>query len=244
MLKGIILAGGKGTRLHPLTKTTSKQLLPVYNKPMIFYPFQTLLDLGVEEILIIGPDERITNTYNELFGNGDRYDISVKYKVQESPGGIAEAFIIGEEFIGDDNVALILGDNIFVDCAFPCVEPNSIFVTAVADPSAYGVAVRNDNGTLNKVVEKPSEFISSEAVVGLYIFDNRASEIAKTLKSSSRGELEIADMINKYKELGDIWIEELDGYWFDAGDFDDLLDCANLIRAIETRTKKIVGLNE
>lgn len=242
MLKGIILAGGTGTRLHPITKAICKQLLPVYNKPMIYYPLQTLIDLNISDILIIGPDLATIRLYETLLQNVD--DVNISYKVQKSPRGLAEAFIIGKDFIGNDDVAMILGDNIFINNKLKDITPNTIFTYTVSNPEAYGVAVRNSNNTLEYVIEKPTEHISDEAVVGLYVFDSRVSEIAKSIKPSKRGELEITSVINRYNELGDINVMKLDGFWFDAGTHDDLLDCANLIKAIETRTSSIVGYTE
>lgn len=245
MLKGIVLAGGKGTRLHPLTQTISKQLLPVYNKPMIYYPLQTLRDMGITEILIITADEQQCRLFQEQLKDSEKYGLKLEYAIQEKPGGLPEAFIIGERFIGiKDDIALILGDNVFITNKEIKAEPNTIFTYKVKNPSAYGVAELDDKNNLINLVEKPSEFISDNAVVGLYVFTQAAVSLAKSLSPSKRGELEIVDLISKLNEEEGVTVEELDGFWFDCGNPDDLLECANLVKAIEHRTSKKVGLNE
>ena len=245
MLKGIVLAGGKGTRLHPLTHTISKQLLPVYNKPMIYYPLQTLKDMGVSEILIITADAQQCRLFQDQLKNSEKHGLKLEYAIQEKPGGLPEAFIIGEHFIGaSDDVALILGDNVFITNKELKAEPNTIFTYKVKNPSAYGVAKLDEKNNLVDIVEKPKEYVSDNAVVGLYVFTRAAVSLAKSLKPSERGELEIVDLISKLNEEEGLTVEELDGFWFDCGNPDDLLECANLVKAIEHRTNKKVGLHE
>jgi glucose-1-phosphate thymidylyltransferase len=244
-MKGIVLAGGKGTRLYPLTHTISKQLLPVYNKPMIYYPLQTLKDMGITEILIITADHQQCRLFQEQLKDGTQYGLKLEYAIQEKPGGLPEAFIIGEHFIGvNDDVALILGDNVFITNKELKAEANTIFTYKVQTPSAYGVAELDDNNNLVRIVEKPTEYISDTAVVGLYVFTHAAIGLAKSLKPSKRGELEIVDLISKLNEEEGLSVQELDGFWFDCGNHDDLLECANLVKAIEHRTNKTVGLHE
>lgn len=244
MLKGIVLAGGKGTRLLPTTRAISKQLHCVYNKPMIYYPLQTLKDMGVTEILIITADPMQCRLFQEQLRDGSEYGLKLEYTIQEQPGGLPEAFIIGQKFIGPcDNVALILGDNVFITHNKIKAEPNTIFTFKVKDPSAYGVAELDQDNNLINIVEKPTEYISDNAVVGLYVFTRAAIDLAKTLKPSKRGELEIVDLISRIKEEEGIEVEELDGFWFDCGNHDDLLNCANLIKTIEDRTHTTIGLH-
>lgn len=245
MLKGIILAGGKGTRLYPLTHTISKQLLPVYNKPMIYYPLQTLKSMGISEILIITADHQQCRLFQDQLKTINSAELQLSYTVQETPRGLPEAFIIGEQFIGDgEGVVLILGDNVFITNSELKAKPNTIFTYKVKDPSAYGVAKLDENNNLIDIVEKPKNYISDDAVVGLYVFTKRSIDIAKKLKPSSRNELEIVELISKLNEEEGLSVEELDGFWFDCGNPDDLLECANLIKAIEHRTNKKVGLYE
>lgn len=245
MLKGIVLAGGRGTRLYPLTHTISKQLLPVYNKPMIYYPLQTLKGMGITEILIITADPQQCRLFQDQLKDGSQYGLKLEYAIQEKPGGLPEAFIIGEHFIGvNDDVALILGDNVFISNKELKAEANTIFTYKVKNPSAYGVAELDDNNNLVRIVEKPAEYISDTAVVGLYVFTHAAIGLAKSLEPSKRGELEIVDLISKLNEEEGLSVEELDGFWFDCGNHDDLLECANLVKAIEHRTNKKVGLHE
>ena len=245
MTKGIILAGGKGTRLYPTTMAISKQLHSVYNKPMIYYPLQTLKDMDITEILIITSDEQQCRLFQEQLKDGEEYGLQLQYAIQNKPGGLPEAFIIGEHFIGvSDDVALILGDNVFITNKKLRAEPNTIYTYKVKNPSAYGVAEIDENGSLVNIVEKPTEFVSDNAVVGLYVFTHAAIGIAKGLEPSARGELEIVDLISKLNEEEGLTVQELDGFWFDCGNHDDLLDCANLIRTIEHRTEQKIGLHK
>jgi len=242
-MKGIVLAGGKGSRLYPLTHTVSKQLLPVYNKPMIYYPLDTLKNMGIVDIMVIVFDELQEQLFKNQLGDGSKFGLNLCYKIQESPKGLPEAFIIAEDFIGDDDVSLILGDNILVSNYKIPKLTNSIFTYKVKNPSSYGVAEVTD-GKLIKLVEKPENFLSDQAVIGLYIFDNRAVEIAKKLKPSNRKELEIVDLIKEINKIDSVKVNEFEGFWFDCGTHEDLIECSNLIRTIEDRTNKIIGLYE
>lgn len=242
MTKGIILAGGKGTRLAPLTHTISKQLLPVYNKPMVYYPLQTLKSMGIVDILVITADELQCRLFQEQLRDGSEYELNINYAIQGSPRGLADAFIIGEKFIGDDNVVLILGDNVFIEHQQLVPTPNSIFTYKVNNPSAYGVVSVVD-GRIDRIEEKPTHFLSNDAVVGLYCFGASSVKYAKELDYSQRGELEIVDLIRVINEREGISVTQLDGFWFDCGTHKDLLECANLIEAIENRTSKKVGLH-
>lgn len=217
-------------------------MLPVYDKPVIFYSLKTLKDLGIKEILVICADEEQKRMYQTLLGLGSEWDLELHYKVQPKPVGLPDAFRLGEEFIGDDDVTLILGDNIFITNQEIKAKPNTIFTFEVQNPSLYGVATLNEDGSLDQIVEKPQEFISNKAVVGLYVLTNKAVEIAKSLTPSARGELEIVDLIRQLNEVEGVEVESLDGFWFDVGDFDSLLDCANLVRTIEKRTNRKLGL--
>lgn len=229
-MKGIILAGGNATRLRPLTKITSKQLLPVYNKPMIYYPIQTLVGAGIKEILII-----VAPTYSghflNLLGSGSEFGADFTYEVQAEPKGLADAFIVGEDFIGKDNVAMILGDNIFEHDFSESISTFKsgarIFAKKVPDPERYGVAEFDENNKVISIVEKPEKPKSDYAVVGFYIYDNRVIEYAKSLKPSSRGEIEIVDLHNKYLENGELDVNVIEGAWEDAGTFDSLLRVNN-----------------
>lgn len=243
MKKGIVLAGGKGTRLYPSTIAVSKQLQCVYNKPMIYYPLQTLKDLGITEILIITASIQQCRLFQEQLKDGSQFGLKLQYIVQPKPEGLAQAFILGENFIGDDDVTLILGDNVFISPRTINCTPNTIFTYRVNNPEAYGVA-KVDNCKLKYIVEKPTEYVSSNAVVGLYCFSNTAVRLAKELTPSKRGELEIVDLIVKMNEEEGVDVQELDGFWFDCGTHDDLLECANLVKAVEHRTNRIVGLHE
>lgn len=243
-MKGIVLAGGKGSRLYPLTYTISKQLLPVYNKPMIYYPLQTLKDMGITEILIITADPQQCRLFQDQLKDGSHYGLKLEYAIQEKPSGLPEAFIIGERFIENDDVTLILGDNVFITNSEIEATPNTIFTYKVKNPSAYGVAEINDNGKLINIIEKPIEYVSDNAVVGLYVFTNIAVKLAKELKPSKRGELEIVDLIRKIDHIEGVSAQEFEGFWFDCGTHNDLLDCANLVATIEHRTNKTVGLSE
>jgi len=240
-MKGICLAGGFGTRLSPTTKVISKQLHCVYNKPMVYYPIKTLVDMGIKDILIIVADLMQYKLFQDQLVHLEKEGINVKFKIQYEPGGIPEAFIIGEEFIGEDDVTLILGDNVIITPNKLEAKPNTIFTYRVDKPEAYGVAVV-ENKKLVSIVEKPKEFVSDTAVIGLYAFSNSAVRLAKQLTRSARNELEIVDLISILNETEGVTVEELDGFWFDCGTHDDLLDCANLVRAIEQRTNKRIGL--
>lgn len=243
-MKGIILAGGKGTRLYPLTKGISKQLLPVYKQPMVFYPLKTLIDMGIKDILIIVSSVLQLTLFKQYLGEGDNYGVTLTYKIQNEPKGLAEAFIIGEEFIGNDNVTLILGDNVFLTPYPINPMPNTIFTYKVKNPEAYGVVTTNEDGWITNLVEKPTEYISDDAVVGLYIFTNLAVELAKKVQPSARGELEIVDLIKLMDDEEGVAAEPMDGVWFDCGTHDDLLECAEFIRALDKRTFRDTMLRE
>ena len=248
-MKGIILAGGSGTRLHPLTLAVSKQLLPVYDKPMIYYPLNTLILAGIREILIITtPHDQAA--FGRLLQDGSQWGVELSYAVQHNPKGLAEAFIIGEAFIDGDTVALILGDNLFYGEGlgrslkrFGNVKGAQIFAHSVADPSAYGVVEFDDQGRAVSLEEKPALPKSRFAVPGLYFYDHRASEFAKSLKPSPRGELEITDLNRMYLSLGDLHVEELGRsvVWMDMGTFQDLSEASEFVRVVERRLGANVG---
>jgi glucose-1-phosphate thymidylyltransferase len=231
-MKGIILAGGRATRLRPLTKITSKQLLPVYNKPMIYYPIQTLARAGVTDILIIVAPE-YSGQFLNLLGSGNELGVSLSYEVQEEPRGLPDAFIVGENFIGKDDVAMILGDNIFdhnfAQSVTSFKSGARIFAKQVPDPERSGVVEFDENHKVISIVEKPEHPKSDYAVVGFYIYDNRVIEYAKSLKPSPRNELEIVDLHNKYLEKGELDVNIIEGMWEDAGTIDSLLRVNNLI---------------
>lgn len=231
-MKGIILAGGKATRLRPLTLVTSKQLLPVYDKPMIFYPLQTLLDAGIKEILIIIAPE-YAGHFLHLLGSGKEFGAKFTYEIQEQPRGLADAFIVGEDFMDNDNVTMILGDNIFEDNFTEAIQSfksgGRIFAKKVPDPERLGVVQFDENMKVKKIVEKPKEWISDYAIPGLYIFDNRVCQFAKEVKPSARGEIEITELHNKYLQIGELDVRMVNGKWFDAGTFDSLLEASNFI---------------
>lgn len=232
-MKGIILSGGSGTRLAPLTKVTSKQLLPVYNQPMIYHPLYTLLNAGIKEILIIIAPER-AGDYLRLLGSGKELGAKFTYEIQDKPEGLAQAFLIGEDFIGKDNVCMVLGDNIFEDDFTESIREFKsgamIFATKVSDPERSGVVVFDQNMKATQIVEKPKNWISDYAIPGLYIYDNRICEIAKQVKPSARGELEITDLHNWYLNKGELRVGILKGEWIDAGTFESLFKATELAR--------------
>ena len=242
--KGIILAGGSGTRLYPVTKTTSKQLLPVYDKPMIYYPLTTLMLGGIQDILIISTPHDLPN-FEELLGDGSQWGLKLSYIAQPSPDGLAQAFILGEDFIGDDLSTLILGDNIFyghdlesiLNSADQRQSGATIFAYHVNDPERYGVAEFNDDNEVISLEEKPMQPQSNFAVTGLYFYDRQVVKLAKDLKPSKRGELEITDLNKKYLAQNELFIERMDrGYaWLDTGTHDSLLEAGQFIATIENR---------
>ncbi|NCN99664.1 NTP transferase domain-containing protein [Candidatus Falkowbacteria bacterium] len=232
-MKGIILSGGSGTRLRPLTKITSKQLLSVYHRPMIYYPLNTLIQAGIKEILIIVAPER-AGDYLNLLGSGKEFGVTFTYEIQDHPEGIAQAFLIGEHFIDNDDVAMILGDNIFEDYFAEEIKSfkggAKIFAKQVSDPERFGVVKFDDKLKAEKIVEKPQEYLSDYAVTGLYVYDKRVKDIVKNMKPSARGELEITDVNNWYLEKDELSVALVKGEWLDAGTFDSLFKAQTLAK--------------
>ncbi|TAK96430.1 spore coat protein [Patescibacteria group bacterium] len=233
-MKGIILAGGSATRLYPSTLVTSKQLLPVYDRPMIFYPLNTLIRAGIRDILIIVAPEHSGDFMNLLGALFFNRGVKISFQVQQEPRGLPEAFILGENHIDDDNVALILGDNIFQDDFSSVVRDfrsgGQVFATQVNDPERFGVVKFDRQGKANRIVEKPDSFVSDYAVTGLYLYDSRVVDVAKRLKPSRRGELEIVDLHNWYLRRGELKVKTFKGAWLDAGTHDALLEAGNIVR--------------
>jgi len=255
-MKGIVLAGGSGTRLYPLTRVTSKQLLPVYDKPMIYYPLSVLMSAGIRDILIISTPTD-TPRFEALLGDGSQFGISLSYKVQPSPDGLAQAFILGDEFIGDDTVAMVLGDNIFTGNGFRKKLQSAVknaeegrgatvFGYYVEDPERFGIVEFDENWRAVSIEEKPKQPKSNYCVTGLYFYDNKVVEYAKNLKPSARGELEITDLNRIYLEEGNLNVEVLGrGYtWLDTGTHESLFDAGNFIKTIEQHQHRKVGCLE
>lgn len=251
-MKGIILAGGSGTRLWPITKGISKQLMPIYDKPMIYYPLTTLMSAGIRDILIITtPEDQFQ--FERLLGDGSQWGISLQYAAQPSPDGLAQAFVIGEEFIGNDKVALVLGDNIFQghrlsESLKKCVDPDGgiVFAYPVSDPERYGVVEFDENKKAISIEEKPTQPKSNYAVVGLYFYDNDVVEIAKNVTPSGRGELEITAVNEEYLKRGKLKVTTLDDgdVWLDTGTIDSMTDASDYVKVLQKRTGQIIGSPE
>jgi glucose-1-phosphate thymidylyltransferase len=233
-MKGIILSGGTATRLFPLTTTTSKQLLPVYDRQMVFYPLNTLISAGIKEILIIVSPEHSGQYLNLLGSIFKNHGVHLYFEVQKTPRGLADAFIMGESFINNDNVTMILGDNIFEDNMGECIKDfkkgGMVFAKEVPDPERFGIVNFDESGKALSIEEKPKKPKSNFAVVGLYTYDNRVVEIAKSLKPSTRGEIEITDINNIYLDLGELIVNKINGAWLDAGTCDALLEASNIVK--------------
>lgn len=251
-MKGIILAGGSGTRLYPITKGISKQLMPIYDKPMIYYPLSTLINAGIREILIITTPED-QDAFKRLLGDGSSWGLMLDYAVQPSPDGLAQAFIIGEDFIGDDSVALVLGDNIFDGAELTrlmgdAFDPagGAIFAYEVSDPERYGVVSFDETGTATAIEEKPEHPQSNFAVVGLYFYDNDVVDIAKTITPSARGELEITSINETYLRRGDLKVHRLHrgDVWLDTGTIDSMSEASSYVEVIQKRTGTVIGSPE
>lgn len=237
-MKGIILAGGAGTRLSPLTRVTSKQLLPIYNKPMIFYPLETLLQAGIQDILIIvAPDH--AGDFLKLLGSGKEFGCKFSYEIQDKPEGLAQAFLIGENFIGDDSVTLILGDNLFDDDFSGAVKTFKsgarVFAKQVNDPERFGIVTFDENKKVVSIVEKPKNPTSNYAVTGIYVYDNTVIAKAKNLKPSARGEIEITDLNNSYLKEGSLDVAFVPGAWLDTGTFESLYEATVFARNRELK---------
>ncbi|RYF29686.1 MAG: glucose-1-phosphate thymidylyltransferase [Chloroflexi bacterium] len=251
-MKGIILAGGSGTRLWPITKGISKQLMPIYDKPMVYYPLTTLMSAGIKDILIITTPED-QHQFQRLLGDGSQWGINLQYAVQPSPDGLAQAFIIGEEFIGDDKVALVLGDNIFQgrrlsESLKKCTDPDGgiVFAYQVSDPERYGVVEFDENRKAISIEEKPAQPKSNYAVIGLYFYDNDVVEIAKNVTPSERGEIEITSVNEEYLRRGKLKVTTLDDgdVWLDTGTIDSMTDAADYVKVLQKRTGQIIGSPE